>query len=222
MSWIKRAADNVNKTVQFEVRENANSLSLNFNAEITGAMVDGTKCQVELVSKGKPNQVVFSQTFGELKSILKAFFPNFKNFVPFTVQESLVLNDDNYFLITLSWTHAEPVTLFEYSINSTVGLTQSPLIIKEKIITEETKIDSEFYPVMFVKEDIREFETVVMAQDTPDSPMIPKKVFYNSSYIQSVRDADQDFLPVGLSKNQNVTVRVADGVTAKLYLVNVS
>jgi len=220
--FIKKQADNVNKIIQFDIRENANSLSLNFNPEITADKVDAMKVQVELVSKGKPNQVVYAQTFGELKSILKAFYPNYKNFIPFAYGDSLELNDDNYFLVSITWNFADQVTLFEYSINSSVGLTQSPLIIKEKKISEETKVDSEFYPLLLVKPDISEFETVVMSQDTPTSSMIPKKVFYNSSYIQSVTDADHDYLAVVLTPNQTFTARVKANVTAKLYLINIS
>lgn len=219
MSWTKKQADNVNKSVQFEVREAAQSVSLKWNAEITDSHKNDMLVQVELVSKNKANQTLYKQKVSELKSILKQFLPKMKDVLPFAFGKSLSLNDDNYLLVTITFPNIADVqvTNFEYSLNTYVQATESPLIIKEINIADEKDINTEFYPVILLGADVEQFQTVVMLSEA-NGVLVPKKVFYNKSLISSLIDADSDYLPVAVANQQTVTVQ-ADN--KKVYLLNI-
>lgn len=215
MGFINRAADNANKTVQFEVRENANSVSFDYDrSKFTNENV--LKITVELVSKNKQNQKLYSLTMADLKMLLKQFMPKLGGVIPFSFGKSLILNDDNYLLVTVSWDGIEEMNGFKYAINSYVQTTESPLIIKEILVEDERDIDSEFYPVLLLSGDIERFETVVMVANSAGA-LEQTKVLYNKTLITSMTDSDADFLAVGLSQNQKFRVEADD---QKVYLLN--
>lgn len=213
MAKIRKAVDTANKTVQFEIRENAHSVSLFFNPQVTNT--NNIVAEVQLVSKNKGNEILYSVKLDDLRKVLKGFFPSLNNTLPFSIGQNLKLSDDNYLLITLKWTN-EQVTSFEYAINTVVQNTESPIIIKETSVNGDLNLDTEFYPLLLIDGGVEEYETVVMVDDS--GVLTPRKIFMNRNLIISLIENGDFFLHNAVTKDQKVKIK---GTSIKVYLLNV-
>lgn len=217
MAFTKVQPDNVNKTVQFSIKEDAQSVSVMTNAEFGNADLDGANVTVELVMTGKMNQTLFNDTFGNLKKVLKGFFPSLDRVIPFALDKSLILNDNAYLLVTIKWDAATPMTDFGYQINKYVQNTDVPLAIKKKTVAVSEDINTEFYPILLVDGSTKELETVVMV-DNGTGVLQPQKINYSSPLIKSLIPATENYLPMLLQNNQKVKIT---GDNVSVYLLQV-
>lgn len=218
MSYVNVTADNVNKVIQFEVKDNCQSISLQFNPEITPALLGDTNVLVTLVMKNKPEQVLINSKFSSIKDVLKHFIPSLNSMIPVSFATNLVLNADAYIRVTLTWTHAIPVTVFQYSLNTTLFDEKIPLIIKEIAIDGEVEVDTEYYPLVLVDPSITSMETIVMIEGE-DDVLRPQKVFMNSSLMQSQLEVNETYVCLATEPNQKLKFV---GTGKKVFLMQIN
>lgn len=217
MAKILKSADNVNKSIQFEVTENAQSISLNFNSEITDDVFKKMRVNLQLVSKNKGNEVLYDVTFEELSKILKVFYNQLLRVIPLTIKDNLKLDADNKLLVTITWTGIEQVTNFSYSLNTMIGNVESPLIIKKVLVEDVKDINTEFYPVLMIDGNVLEYESVLLVQNS-EGIMEPRKVLMAQSLIKTLIAKDETYLLNAVTQNQVVKIT---GKNVNVYLLNV-
>ncbi|MCT3810758.1 hypothetical protein HZQ51_18535 [Elizabethkingia anophelis] len=134
--------DAVQKKSQIEVTDSAHSAYLKVD---NVAAYDTLNVKAELVSKNRPNQVLYDLPLKDLhEKVLQNFFPQIGGFlIPLAVNDNLTLSADNKILLTLSWTAAQNITTIEYGFNTTN--TYSPLVVKALTLNGETDINTEYF-----------------------------------------------------------------------------
>ncbi|MCT3660881.1 hypothetical protein HZR02_18560 [Elizabethkingia anophelis] len=136
--------DAVQKKSQIEVTDSAHSAYL--KVDNVGAY-DTLNVKAELVSKNRPNQVLYDLPLKDLhEKVLQNFFPQIGGFlIPLAVNDNLTLSADNKILLTLSWTAAQNITTIEYGFNTVATNTYSPLVVKALALNGETDINTEYF-----------------------------------------------------------------------------
>ncbi|MDV3776065.1 hypothetical protein CMU25_18755 [Elizabethkingia anophelis] len=141
--------DAVQHKSQIEVKDSAQSVYLKVDNAGAYATVN---VKAELVSKNKPNQVLYDLPLKDLhEKVLQNFFPQIGGFlIPLAVNDNLTLSSDNKILITISWTAAQNITTIEYGFNTVSTNTYNPLVIKAMTLAGETDIDTEYFRALIL------------------------------------------------------------------------
>ncbi|MDV3714014.1 hypothetical protein CMU40_18450 [Elizabethkingia anophelis] len=136
--------DAVQNKSQIEVTDSAHSVYLKVD---NVAAYDTLNVKAELVSKNRPNQVLYDLPLKDLhEKVLQNFFPQIGGFlIPLAVNDNLTLSADNKILLTLSWTAAQNITTIEYGFNTVATNTYSPLVVKALTLNGETDINTEYF-----------------------------------------------------------------------------
>lgn len=214
MSFQRKTIDTANNQIQFEVSESCQSVNLKFNPEFA-SYVDDVKIRLTKISRNSANQDLYSGVFSDLKSLFKNFFAGLCNVIPFAIGKNLLLSEDDKILVTIDYTpqtdengviSATVPTSFEYELNKFLQDTNSPLVVKKVVVSEQIDLDTEFYPTLLIPDDAESFETIVMQREV-GKPATNKKVFYGSELLQSMIESGQDYLGISVSVNQVVTIK---------------
>ena len=218
MAFLRRAIDVANREIQFEISDSCNSVNLKFNPEFID--VNSVFVRVEMVSKNTANQVLYAGYLLDLKLLFKFAYLQWDNMLPFAIGKNLSLNDDIRLLVTLNFPEnqvvppsygsvGEPLELptsFQYELNTVIGETNNPLVIKKVDVNEELTFSTEFYPLLLLSSNAESYETVVMVKDKSGND-VPKKLFYGSKFIKSQLQYDAFYLPIVTAAEQKVTVK---------------
>ena len=214
MSFIRKTIDTANNQIQFEVSESCQSLNLKFNPEFA-PYVNDVKIRLTKISRNAPNQDLYSGVFEDLKDLFRSFFPNYPSVLPFSIGKNLLLSEDDKILVTIDYTPQTDVngvipatvpTSFEYELNKFFVDTNSPLVIKKVVVSEQMDLDTEFYPTLLIPSDAESFETIVMQREV-GKPATNKKVFYGMDLISSNIPSGEDYMAIAVSVNQVVTLK---------------
>ena len=219
MSFLRRSIDVVNKEVQFEIAENANSVNLRFNPEFE-ASIPSVLVRVEKVTKNATDKTLYSGRLSDIASILKVAFPVMGSVLPFAIGKSLVLNDDDKLVITLSFDGEEMPTSFEYEINKFADTTSNPLVIKKVVVDEEASFSTEFYPLLLLPKTVESYETIVLKEEQTSTGIVtvPYKIFIGKALLSAQAVEGHAYVPMVTAPNQQVTIKGL--VTVYLILLN--
>ncbi len=219
MSFLRRSIDVANKEVQIEIAENANSVNLRFNPEYE-AHVQNVNVRVEKVTKNATDKTLYSGRLSDIASILKVAFPVMGSILPFAIGKSLILNDDDKLVITLSFDGEEMPTSFEYEINKFAETTSNPLVIKKVVVDEEATFSTEFYPLLLLPKTVDSYETIVLKDEqTPNGIVtVPNKIFIGKALLSAQAIEGHTYVPMVTAPNQQVTIKGL--VTVYLILLN--
>lgn len=175
---FKVAIDKENKTAQFKL---TNALS-GFSVKVYG---DGYeygdseisdlqrlefgkgRLNIDLIRKNQPNVSLVDMSLSEYQSVVGILFKR-EGFVlefPLSVGGDLVLDDENYLLVTLSnwgWDDVHRIEVFE---NRVLGNTDRPIVIKAVEVDEKVEVNTEFYNSLVFGSSIDSLETIRTEQD---------------------------------------------------------
>ena len=219
MSFLRRSIDVANKEVQIEIAENANSVNLRFNPEYA-ASIPSILVRVEKVTKNATDKTLYSGRLSEIASILKVAFPVMGSVLPFAIGKSLILNDDDKLVITLSFDGEEMPSSFEYEINKFAETTSNPLVIKKVVVDEEASFSTEFYPLLLLPKTVESYETIVLKEEQSASGIVtvPNKIFIGKALLSAQAVDGHTYVPMVTAPNQQVTIKGL--VTVYLILLN--
>lgn len=219
MSFLRRSIDVANKEVQFEIAENANSVNLRFNPEFE-ASIPSVSVRVEKVTKNATDKTLYSGSLADISSVLKFAFPVMGSILPFAIGKSLILNDDDKLVITLSFDGEEMPSSFEYEINKFAETTSNPLVIKKVVVDEEATFSTEFYPVLLLPKTVESYETIVLKEEQTATGIVtvPYKNFIGKALLSAQAVEGHTYVPMVTAPNQQVTIKGL--VTVYLILLN--
>ncbi|KUY26565.1 hypothetical protein [Elizabethkingia ursingii] len=157
---LKNASiDSVQKKTQIEVTDSAHSIYLKPDNVQSYAYLN---VKAELVSKNRPNQVLYDLPLKDLHDkVLQNFFPQIGGFlIPLAVNDNLTLTSENKILLTVSWTAAQNITTIDYGFNTVATNTFSPLVVKSLALNGETDINTEYFRALILPapENVRYLE----------------------------------------------------------------
>lgn len=219
MSFLRRSIDVANKEVQFEIAENANSVNLRFNPEFEASAVS-LSVRVEKITKNATDKTLYSGKISDIADILKVAYPRMRFFLPFAIGKSLILNDDDKLVVTLSFDGDEIPTSFEYEINKFAETTSNPLVIKKVVVEEEATFSTEFYPLLLLPRTVESYETIVLKEEQTATGIVtvPNKIFIGKSLLTAQAIEGHTYVPMVTAPNQQVTIKGL--VTVYLILLN--
>ncbi|MEL7675935.1 hypothetical protein [Elizabethkingia meningoseptica] len=151
--------DAVQKKSQIEVKDSSHSIYLKVN---NVDAYPGVNVKAELVSKNRPNQVLYDLPLKDLhEKIMQNFYPQIGGFIiPLAVNDNLTLSSDNKILITLSWDADHNITSIEYGLNTVTTNTYSPLVVKAMTLNGETDILTEFFRALILPNTVKYLEQI--------------------------------------------------------------
>lgn len=174
---FKVAIDSVNKSAQFKLTNSLSGVSLfvysaanefrmaGFNANMKTEFLKG-KIVIDLVRKNQPNVSLVDLPLSDYQKVVGVLFKTKDGVleIPLAVGGDLVLDDENYLLVTLTWGNVN-ITRIDAFENRLLGNTDRPIVIKSVEVDERTEVNTEFYNAVVFGDNIKELETIRTEQD---------------------------------------------------------
>lgn len=174
---FKVAIDSVNKSAQFKLTNSLSGVSLflysganeykmaGFNQNMKNELLKG-KIMIDLVRKNQPNVALVDLSLSEYQIVVGILFKKKEGVleIPLAVGGDLLLDDDNYLQITLTWGNVN-ITRIDAFENRLLGTTERPIVIKSVAIDERTEVNTEFYNGVVFGNNISELETIRTEMD---------------------------------------------------------
>lgn len=174
---FKVAIDSVNKSAQFKLTNSLSGVSLfvysaanefrmsGFNANMKTEFLKG-KIVIDLVRKNQPNVSLVDLPLSDYQNVVGVLFKTKDGVleIPLAVGGDLVLDDENYLLVTLTWGNVN-ITRIDAFENRLLGNTDRPIVIKSVAVDERTEVNTEFYNAVVFGDNIKELETIRTEQD---------------------------------------------------------
>lgn len=220
---FKVAIDSVNKSAQFKLTNALSGVSLKvYKGDVEysdpGFFNDRSKflegkIVIDLVRKNQPNVSLVDLPLIEYHKVVGALFKDIDGVmeIPVSLGGDLVLDDENYLLVTLTWGDVA-ITRIEAFENRVLGNTDRPIVIKAVEVDEKTEVNTEFYNGVVFGGDIESLETVRTEKDD-NGELVSEKQELSFGFMRLQYGFDTVLFPV--VENQKVLFR---GV-GKVYLV---
>lgn len=212
MSWIKKPVDQQNKSLQFDITEDATSL--HYQLAEPGQTADNAaerfKVLVERVRQNAPNEVLFNGTQAELNNVLGLFNTGVsRKIIPFSVNKVLKITPEDKIVLTIDFSELTILpTVFKYQLSKYGQKSEVPFMIKKVDFEDQVTLNSSDFNFVALTTQ-HDFETVVMSNET--GVYSPKKVFIpGPSIYQMVKDSASWIAPISLKPNQDFTVSNVD------------